>query len=164
MPNPGWYLLSRRGETLKTRADVEAFQKGRNLPRDLLQPALDRKVRHLFLRGDHDTAVFQAFKDVEVAVRKAGGYADGDLGQELMKKAFHPDNGPLTDTTRVFSERQAEMFLFTGAMGHAKNPSSHRDVSLTRQDAARLIIFASYLIDTVEQRASGLSTPIVAAA
>ena len=65
------------------------------LPSDLLQPALDRKVRHLFLRGDHDTAVFQAFKEVEVAVRKAGGYTDGDLGKDLMTKAFNPDMGRL---------------------------------------------------------------------
>jgi uncharacterized protein (TIGR02391 family) len=163
-PNPGWYLLSRRGETLKTRANVEAFQKGRNLPSDLLQPALDRKVRHLFLRGDHDTAVFQAFKEVEVAVRKAGGYTDGDLGKDLMTKAFNPDNGPLADVTRLSAESQAEMFLFAGAMGHAKNPPSHRDVGLSRQEAAKLIIFASYLLDIVEQRTTRTSAPVIAAA
>src|SRR5271165_6475936 len=69
-----WYLVTRRGRVLKTRADLDAYRKGRVLPLDLLQEALANKVHHLFLRGDQDTAVFQAFKEVEVAVRKAGNY------------------------------------------------------------------------------------------
>ena len=53
----GWYLLTRRGRALQTRADLEAFRKGRTLPRDLLQQSLASKVHHLFLRGDHDTGL-----------------------------------------------------------------------------------------------------------
>jgi len=147
-----WFLLTRRGQVLKTRTDVEAFRKGRTLPLDLLQQSLANKVHSLFLRGDHDTAVFQAFKEVEVAVRRAGKYPDDLLGTKLMQAAFHPDNGPLTDKSLVPAERQSEMFLFTGAIGHAKNPASHRDVNLTRQEAARLIVFASHLLDIVEAR------------
>jgi len=150
-----WYLLTRRGRTLKTRTDLEAFRKGRALPLDLLQQSLANKVHHLFLRGDHDTAVFQAFKEVEVAVRRAANYPDSLLGRDLMQKAFKPVTGPLTDKALVSSEQESEMFLFSGAIGHAKNPTSHRDVNLTQQDAARLIIFASHLIEIVEQRASG---------
>lgn len=148
-----WYRLSRRGSQLKSRVDVEAFRKGRALPIELLQPGLASKVHHLFLRGDHDVAVFQAFKEVEVAVRKAGRYSDGLLGRDLMQKAFHPDQGPLRDASLVFAEREAEMFLFAGAIGHAKNPTSHREVNLSQIEAARLTIFASHLLDIVEQRA-----------
>jgi len=147
-----WHLVTRRGQALKTRTDLETFRKGRTLPLDLLQPSLANKVHSLFLRGDHDTAVFQAFKEVEVAVRKAGKYPDDLLGTKLMQAAFHPENGPLTDKSLVPAERQSEMFLFTGAIGHAKNPASHRDVNLTRQEAARLIVFASHLLDIVEAR------------
>ena len=147
-----WYLLTKRGRTLRTRTDVEAFRKGRTLPRELLQTSLAEKVHHLFLRGDHDTAVFQAFKEVEVAVRKAATYSDSLVGRELMQKAFHPENGPLRSKTLMSSEREAEMFLFSGAIGHAKNPASHRDVNLTREQAARLIVFASHLLEIVEQR------------
>lgn len=148
----GRYLITRRGQSLKTRTDVEAFRKGRELPFDLLQQSLANKVHHLFLRGDHDTAVFQAFKEVEVAVRKAAGYADDVLGRDLMQKAFDIKAGPLRDQTAVAAEQQAEMFLFAGAIGHAKNPASHRHVNLTRQEAARLIVFASHLLAIVEQR------------
>lgn len=147
-----WYVLTRHGRTLKTRADLETFRRGRALPLDLLQESLANKVHHLFLRGDHDTAVFQAFKEVEVAVRKAANYPDDLIGVKLMREAFHPDKGPLSDMTIVAGERESEMHLFSGAIGHAKNPPSHRDVNLTRQEAARLIVFASHLLSIVEQR------------
>jgi uncharacterized protein (TIGR02391 family) len=143
---------------LKTTADLEVFRKNRALPLYLLQQTLANKVHHLFLRGDHDVAVFQAFKEVEVAVRKAANrkgadYPDDVLGINLMRKAFHPDTGPLSDMSRVAGEREAEMHLFCGAIGHAKNPASHRDVEPTPQQAARLIVFASHLLSIVEQRA-----------
>jgi uncharacterized protein (TIGR02391 family) len=91
-----------------------------------------QKVVPLFRRGDYDVAVFQAFKEVEVAVRKAAnakkaGYPDSDVGTALMRKAFHPETGPLTDMAVVRAEREAVMHLFSGAIGHAKNPMSHRE-------------------------------------
>ena len=60
----GWYVLTRRAKTLRSRADVTAFRKGRMLPVNLLQPTLAEKVWPQFLRGDHIIAVFQAFKEV----------------------------------------------------------------------------------------------------
>jgi uncharacterized protein (TIGR02391 family) len=110
---------------------------------------LAEKVHHLFLRGDHDTAVFQAFKEVEMAVRKAGGYGEVMLCVPLMRPAFHPEKGPLSDRSRVYGEREATLALFSGAIGHAKNPPSHREVNMNRQTAARLIVFASHLLDIV---------------
>ena len=162
IPDPGQpagrYTLTRRGKTLRTRADVEAYRKGRILPVELLQPRLAEKVWPLFLRGDHDVAVFQAFKEVEVAVRKTANAKGADypndlVGVSLMRKAFHPEAGPLRDDGRVAGEREAEMHLFSGAIGHAKNPTSHCDVNVTSQEAARLVVFASHLLDIVEDRA-----------
>jgi hypothetical protein len=136
---------------------VEAYRKGRLLPVELLQPTLAEKFWPQFLRGDHDVPVFQAFKEVEVAIRKAAngkgaGYPDDVLGITLMRKAFHPETGPLTDMSRVVGEREADMHLFSGAIGHAKNPASHRDVEPSPQEAARLIVFAGHLLSIVEQR------------
>jgi hypothetical protein len=152
------YRLARRAADIRTRADVEAFRKGRILPDDLVPALFAQKVVPLFRRGDYDVAVFQAFKEVEVAVRKTANaknasYPDSDVGTTLMRNAFHPQTGPLTDMTVVPAEREAVMHLFSGAIGHAKNPPSHRDVAITAQEAARLIIFASHLLDIVEQRA-----------
>jgi hypothetical protein len=157
-PSPGFYVPTRRAQSLRTRADVDTYRKGRILPDDLLPPLLAEKVVPLFRRGDYDVAVFQAFKEIEVTVRKAGNakgasYADSEIGTTLMRKAFHPDTGPLADKAKLAAEREAEMHLFSGAIGHAKNPPSHRDFAVTAQEAARLIVFASYLFSIVEQRA-----------
>ena len=126
------------------------------IPLDLLHEALTNKIHHLFLPGDYDTAVFQAFKIVEVAVRIAADYPNYLVGVKLMRTAFHPDTGPLSDPSLVSAERESEMHLFAGAVGHAKNPPSHRDVNLTRQEAARLIVLASHLLAILEQRLEAL--------
>lgn len=156
-PSPGFYVPTRRAQSLKTRTDVDAFHKGRILPTELLPTLFAEKVVPLFRRGDHDVAVFQAFKEVEVAVRntanaKGAGYADSEVGTTLMRKAFHPETGPLADKSIIPAEREAEMHLFAAAIGHAKNPTSHRDVAIMAPEAARLIVFASYLFDIVERR------------
>jgi hypothetical protein len=62
----------------------------------------------------------------------------------------------LTDKTLVISERQAMSALFAGAIGAAKNPSSHRNVEMSRTEAARLILFASYLMSIVDERVAVL--------
>jgi uncharacterized protein (TIGR02391 family) len=151
-----WLRLTRRAEAIKTRADLEAYQKGGTLPVRLLQPHLAEKVQHLFVRGDHDIAVFQAFKEIEVAVRTACHYPDDLVGRALMQKAFAVSDGPLRNEDLVPAEREAEVFLFAGAIGHAKNPTSHRTVRLSREEAARLIVFASHLLAIVEERAAVL--------
>jgi hypothetical protein len=106
-PSHAFYVPTRRAQSLRTRADVEAFRKGRILPDDPLPAVFAEKVVPLFRRGDHDVAVFQGFKEVEVAVRKAAnakgaGYSDSDLGVPLMRKAFHPETGPLTARGLVY--------------------------------------------------------------
>jgi hypothetical protein len=71
----------------------------------------------------------------------------------LMRKAFHPENGLLTDSTQVPSEKQAISDLFAGAIGSFKNPSSHRDVDFTDPaEVAELIMFADQLIRITERR------------
>jgi uncharacterized protein (TIGR02391 family) len=138
---------------LRGKADVEAYRKGRILPVELLESVLADKVQPQFLRGDYDVAVFQAFKEVEVATRKAARLGDDVLGVNVMRKAFHPETGPLAHMTKQGGERESEMHMFSGAIGHAKNPGSHRDVAMSPTEAARLIIFASYLLSIVRQRA-----------
>lgn len=146
------FVLTRRGATVRAHGDVKAFTKARSLPREILQPVLVDKVYPIYARGDYDIAVNQAFKEVEVAVRKACGYPNDLVGKGLVTKAFNPEDGPLTDTGLVKSEREAVMALFVGAIGHAKNPTSHRDVDHSRLDAAKLIMFASYLLEHVLRR------------
>ncbi len=152
-----WYRRTRRGLKFKTRADFAAFRQANILPRSLLHPAIEEKTWPLFLRGDYDAAVLLAFKSVEVAVRDAGQYRDDLIGVALMREAFDAKDGPLTDKTVVPAEREALAHLFAGAIGHAKNPQSHRDHPIEIKEAAQLLLFASYLLDIVEARAKPTS-------
>ncbi len=153
-----YYFVTKRGKTIETLEALEVYRKGNLLPKRQLHPTIAQKVRSLFLQGDYDTAVFQAFKEVEVAVRKAGGYADTDLGVDLMRKAFG-DEGPLTDSEQPPAEQQARAHLFAGAIGSYKNPGSHRNVSFTAGEAAEVIIFASRLLRIVDSRQKNLVAP-----
>ena len=115
-------------------------------------PAISSKVWSFFSHGAYDTAVFEAFKQVEIAVRKAGGYAEADIGVKLMRKAFNVKNGDLTDPEQQESEKEARFFLFVGAIGAYKNPGSHRDVEIIAEEAIEIIAFASYLLRIVDSR------------
>jgi uncharacterized protein (TIGR02391 family) len=156
MPAPDqsndWFCLTRRGARLKNPADLDAYKKRGLLPTENLQPVLLEKVRPMFLRGDYDLATFEAFKQVEIRVRAAASLPADLVGVDLVRNAFHPSHGALTDQTAVTAEREALSHLFAGAIGHAKNPGSHRTVNLTAVEAAELIGLASYLLGIVETR------------
>ena len=144
------YFVTRRGLRVETPEDLETYRKANLLPKGQLHPIIAQKVWSIFLKSDYDTAVFQAFKQVEVAVRKAGGYNEKDIGVKLMSKAFNETTGNLTDQNQHPDERKSRLLLFMGAIGSYKNPSSHRDVEITAEEAAEVIIFASHLLRIVD--------------
>lgn len=149
----GWIFITRRGRKFRQTADVRNYKAASLLPDKTLDPKLASKVRSPFLRGDYDTAVFEAFKEVEVRVRTLAPEHKTALGVNLMRKAFHPENGPLIDNTQVLGERQAISDLFAGAIGSFKNPSSHRDVDFTDPaEVVELIMLADQLIRIAERR------------
>lgn len=157
-PEPGAgriMYVTERGKQLAEQSDIYAYIRSNLIPRGVLDPRLADKIQHLFIRGDYDTAVFQAFKEVEIRVRKAAGLPDTLLGTDLMRRAFHPNNGELTDNNQHPSERQALSDLFAGAIGLFKNPSSHRDVDWGDPgECAELIYLANRLLRIVEKHAS----------
>ena len=146
-------FITRRGKQLAESQDTSAYKRSEFLPKEFLHPVVVQKVWSAFIRGDYDTAVFQAFKQVEVGVRQAGSYSHSDIGVQLMRKAFNPDTGPLSNQSALPSERQALSDLFSGAIGSYKNPHSHRNVSVNDPDeAAEMIILASHLLKIVDSR------------
>ncbi|MBI3455090.1 MAG: TIGR02391 family protein [Candidatus Rokubacteria bacterium] len=149
VPRPGqtgeWFEVSRRGKQLTAQVDFEAYKRGNLLRRDSLDPTLEQKVWPLFIRGDYDVAVFQAFKLVEVRVRKLGKYSDSDLGVDMMQRAFKPD-GSLADPGQQPAEREALRSLFAGAIGLFKNPGSHRSVTFEPAEAAEAVYLSNTLL------------------
>ena len=155
MPRPGeqhdWAMITRRGRQVLEAQDFGTYRKESVLRSVNLDPILVRKVKPAFLRGDYDTAIFQAFKEVEVRVRKKGGFPDGKIGVQLMRDAFKPKTGPLTNKKSEAGEQQALMDLFAGAIGTFKNPSSHRDVDYRPEAVADIIGIANQLLRIVDE-------------
>lgn len=149
-----WSFVTRRG--FAAAKSGSAAKVGTRLDDARLVEALALRVRPLYSAGQFDSAIMQAFKEVEVAVRAAGGYTDNDLGVKLMRQAFDPQNGPLTDLNVPSSERDGVAALFAGAIGFAKNPHSHRNVgTVDPNEALELILFANHLLRIVASRARG---------
>jgi uncharacterized protein (TIGR02391 family) len=154
-----WSFLSRRAQRMKSREDLAAYRKASLLPKGQLHPLIAIRVYPAFLRGEYDTAVFQAFREVEIAVRRAGKFPAELVGTALMRQAFRPVDsqkptatpGPLTDTVLPIAEQEGMANLFSGAIGLYKNPQSHRNVPTEPTEAAELIVFASHLLRTVDR-------------
>jgi uncharacterized protein (TIGR02391 family) len=156
----GWHFITRRGKKIKNRQGLTAYRNEVILPRRLLHPVILQACWSAFLRGDYDTAVFQAFKELEVAIREVGRFKADDYGVDLARKAFHESTGPLTDQSLPLSERQALSHLVAGALGSYKNPHSHRKVKLAAEEAVEMIILGSHLLKIVDGRANhGTNTP-----
>ncbi len=146
-------FVTRRGRLWQTRDDLAKFRQSAMLPSQILHPKIEERCKAPFLRADYDAAVFQAYKAIEVEVRKVAGLADDLIGQDLMVHAFKPSKGVLADTTELAAEQQALMNLFTGAIGYFKNPHSHREEPLDPVEASHLLVFASNLLSIVDTRA-----------
>lgn len=156
-PRPGvngdFVFVTRRGKALANRQGLISYRHAALLPRSVLHPVIAQKVYPAFLRGEYDTAIFQAFREVEVAVREAGRYSKSDVGVPLMRSAFNVTHGPLTDNTAVPAEQQAMSDLFAGAIGLFKNPVSHRSQEgIQPAEAVERIVLASLLLRTVVER------------
>jgi uncharacterized protein (TIGR02391 family) len=147
-----WVFVTRRGLRLGRSADFDAYRYGNRLPRGHLHPVIAERVWPTFLRGDYETAVLQAFREVEIAVRAAAGLGAGDIGVTLMRTAFGR-GGALVDPADLDPERDALVAIFAGAIGFYRNPVGHRAVNLDDpSEAAEIITFASHLLRIVDRR------------
>jgi uncharacterized protein (TIGR02391 family) len=151
-----WFFVTKAGQQLASEKDATSYQKANLLPKDQLHPIIAERTYPAFLRGDYATAIFQAFLEIEVAVRNAGGFSQDLSGDRLMRAAFAPSKsgqaGPLTDTNLPSGEQEAMSHLFAGAFGLYRNATAHRYVPTDPEEAAEIIMFASQLHRIVDRR------------
>jgi uncharacterized protein (TIGR02391 family) len=153
----GFRQISRRGRRLLTTAGQADYRAASLLPRALLHRAIKDNVYFNFQRGDYQTAVYNAFREVEIAVAKASA-TKGKNGTKLMRDAFKPIDpkkkddkpGPLTDVDAEYPEQEARAHLFAGAFGECRNPHSHKEIGLRAEDAVHMLMLASYLLRLVD--------------
>ena len=123
-----------------------------------LHPMIAAKARRQFLLGEYENAIFTSMREVEVRVRKLGGFGDEIYGTDLMNKALSK-SGPLADPASPPGEVTGTMMLFSGAYAVLRNPSGHREVSYDDvTEASEAVMTASLLmrmLDKIEKRLSG---------
>ena len=155
-PRPGSsadnFILTRKAKQIASRPELEAYRRA-NLLSGMLHPLIERESKAAFLRGEYETAIFNAFKEVEVAVRRTGSFSLNDLGVALMNEAFKPNVGPLSDKSLPDTEQIGLRSLFSGAIAYYKNPGSHRHFPTDPIEVAEILFFASLLLRIVERSA-----------
>lgn len=74
----GYVVLTDKGKTTTERTDFERIRVRGLLQEEMLHPRLQGQIYGYFTADDLGTAVFEAFKTVEIEVRAAGRYPKGD--------------------------------------------------------------------------------------
>ena len=151
-----WFFVSKAGHQLASEVNTASFRNTGLFPKHQLHPVIAEKVYPAFLRGKYDTAIFEAFREIEIAVRQACRLPQDLVGDNLMRAAFTPAEnnrpaGQLADTQLPAGEQRAMSHLFAGAFGVYRNSTGHRHVPTDAAEAVEVIMFASQLMRTVER-------------
>ncbi len=123
------------------------------MPTAYIHPDVMEKSFKLISDRQFESAVLQAFKTIEIKIREKLKLKNDEYGVSLIRKAFHPKNGKLTDLSLPFSEREALSNFVAGAYGLYKNPCSHREIKMDFFDSFERIVVASKILKIVESSA-----------
>jgi len=122
---PVWHQLTRRALKMIDRSDFLSFKQQRQTGYELLHPSIRDNVWPLYVRGDYDTAVGRAFKEVEVTMRAKGNFKTSDCGERLIKAFFRMFVVPGDEPDRS-NDLPDGAKMFIGAFGMYRNPAVHQ--------------------------------------
>lgn len=125
----------------------------------LLHPDIQRVSEKLYRDGSYAEAACNAFIEINSRLKELyrAKYPDSENvpdGQSLMNKIF-ADNDPVLEagdrTTQTGKDiHSGTRFLFAGAMAAFRNPKSHTNITIRKDDSMRRLIFASMLMFKID--------------
>jgi len=124
------------------------------LPQTYIHRKIIEKSFGLLESGHFESAVLQAFKCIETRIREIIGADQDEVGVRLIRKAFNPENGILTNYELPMAEREGFVGYIAGAYAYYKNPCSHRDVELDFISTFDRIAVASDLLKIIDNSIS----------
>ena len=157
-----WKLLTPDGEAIMNAADADEALKRVRAAAQLnidLHPRLQAAgVQPTFRSGDLDSAIRDAFADLEDAVRTLGAFSTNDFGVNLMTAAF-AKNGPLApgiDPKHLTGYQRS----FEGAFSILRNPAGHGPTGLDVEEAVEEVLHADLLMRKLDRVAQKLGKTI----
>lgn len=148
----GYLTLTDTGKSAGRQTDFNAIRLRCMLKEEMLHPLLRGRVFRYFSDNDLGTAIFEAFKTVEIEVRSAGGFDQKVIGKPLMHRAF-AIGGPLSLSADDKADCEALSGLFASALHRFRNPGGH--THRTYHDvleAMEELMFASRLLRIIDER------------
>ena len=115
-----------------------------------LHPDIHAKCWRSYVDADYDTAILNATKTIEVAVRKKTKLPNHMVGADLMAQAFRGDK-PLLLYSEVKAEQEGMMSLLRGLIQVYKNPQSHRFVGVqNKSECLGILLMCSNLLHVID--------------
>ena len=142
---------TKKGVQIKEDDFQQLLSRWRLMPSTLIHPKIFSLVWSSFESEQYDTAVFEAFKQIEIEVREKSDSSAELVGVKLMRNAFNPEKGVLANINLPYAEREAMSHLFSSSIGLYKNPCSHRSVGLSFNQAFEAVLLASHLMNILDR-------------
>lgn len=126
----------------------------------LLHPDIQRVSEKLYRDGSYAEAACNAFIEINDCAKKLYQTLCPDDtnppdGQALMNKVF-ADKEPVIEAADRSTQTGRDIhtgtrFLFAGAMAALRNPKSHKNIEIEKEDCMRRLIFASMLMFKIDK-------------
>ncbi|MBQ3020013.1 MAG: TIGR02391 family protein [Clostridia bacterium] len=125
----------------------------------LVHPKIEAVSKQLYLNGHYANAAEDAFIEINDRVKKlykkqnpaAVKIPDGDA---VMTIVFSPNSPMLKvcdiSTETGMNEQKGFMFMLQGAMAALRNPKAHSNITISKDDSMRRIMYASMLMYKID--------------
>jgi uncharacterized protein (TIGR02391 family) len=149
----GFMELTPEGRNAVSTINVESVMQRSHLVDSMLHRLLRESVASDFRGGRFNDSIFGAFKVLEMEIQTAACLTQTEHGSELLRRAFNPENGPLTDMTEKRSHRESLQKLFEGAFGRFRNVDAHGNRTFSDAfEPMQELMFVSRLLAIVDSR------------